>query len=354
MESVTKGILNQLRSELSVFDNKGRILFGNSHLQKNIQLSEHQMVGKKVSEFWKPAMNREHYHEMWDTISKKKTIFTGEIQSNRQDSTKKTLNIIPLVDEADCVKYYLQITPSLDLGANRGFSNKIKQCSLNSRSACRDLWNILSYWRQFYTDIHLRESDYQYRQLLTMVESLFYPEGDLNKREDQHIVGFAKKDHRQFSFFYYKYFRYIHAYLAKRMNSAACAEELAHEVFYRAFRRLPDFHLEDCSYLTYLMTIAHNLLVNHYRHFKYALPLEAAYHKGVEPELGERLDQSGLWHYVNQLSETESKVLTLFYKAEMTTEEIGQELGKSANAIKLILSRARKKLKRKLSAFYPH
>jgi len=98
------------------------------------------------------------------------------------------------------------------------------------------------------------------------------------------------------------------------------------------------------------MTIAHNLLVNHYRHFRATMPIESAYNKFIEPKANQNLQHSELWQYVDQLSPIETRVLKMFYEQDLSTEKIGYKLEKSANAIKLVLSRARRRLKRKLTA----
>ena len=52
------------------------------------------------------------------------------------------------------------------------------------------------------------------------------------------------------------------------------------------------------------------------------------------------------------LNPDDAQVITLFYKAEQTLEEIAQVLGKEPNAVKVQLHRARTRLKEKMQQHF--
>ena len=64
-------------------------------------------------------------------------------------------------------------------------------------------------------------------------------------------------------------------------------------------------------------------------------------------ERGFELD--AMWKATEQLPETERAVLAFRYREGLEIEEIARRLGKSKNAVKIILSRARKDLSQKVA-----
>ena len=124
------------------------------------------------------------------------------------------------------------------------------------------------------------------------------------------------------------------------------AEDLTQETFVRAFKHLDKFQIRKTSYASYLLTIAHNLLVNYYREPK-SISLESV---GDVPEevwsdVVKKDEARVLWRAIQQLPSPEQNILYLKYRKGLKIKEIAQIVGKSENAVKLILSRTRKKLK---------
>jgi len=64
------------------------------------------------------------------------------------------------------------------------------------------------------------------------------------------------------------------------------AEDLTQETFLRAFKHLSHFQNRGYSYLSYLLTIAHNVLVNYYRSHK-LIPLSAF--EGIDIPVSEEI-----------------------------------------------------------------
>ncbi|MCA9365887.1 sigma-70 family RNA polymerase sigma factor, partial [Candidatus Kaiserbacteria bacterium] len=106
------------------------------------------------------------------------------------------------------------------------------------------------------------------------------------------------------------------------------------------------FRVTEKSYLSYLLAIAHNLLVNYYRSPK-PISIETT---GIDvpEEIWSKLETKdnirSMWRAIQQLSIKEQDILYLKYQKGYKVAEIAEIVGKSDNAVKLILSRARKKL----------
>jgi len=56
---------------------------------------------------------------------------------------------------------------------------------------------------------------------------------------------------------------------------------------------------------------------------------------------------------INLLSTDDAQIITLFYKAEQTLEEIGQILHTDPNTLKVRLHRARQRLREKMEKHFP-
>ena len=86
------------------------------------------------------------------------------------------------------------------------------------------------------------------------------------KKTDAELVKSAKRDKEQFEALYKRYIDKVYNYFWYRVgHDQDVAEDLAQETFVRAYQALSRFKVSEKSYLSYLLTIAHNLLVNHYR-----------------------------------------------------------------------------------------
>jgi RNA polymerase sigma-70 factor (ECF subfamily) len=167
------------------------------------------------------------------------------------------------------------------------------------------------------------------------------------KKTDAELVKNAKQDKEQFAALYKRYIDKVYNYFWYRVgHNQDVAEDLAQETFVRAYQALSRFKVSDKSYLSYLLTIAHNLLVNHYRKPQ-PISIEAT---GVDvPEeiwsdIETKDNIRSLWRAIQQLPSKEQDILYLKYQKGYKISEIAEIVGKSENAVKLSLSRARKKL----------
>lgn len=167
------------------------------------------------------------------------------------------------------------------------------------------------------------------------------------KKTDAELVQNAKQDKEQFDALYKRYIDKIYNYFWYRVgHDRDVAEDLTQETFVRAYKHLDKFQMRKTSYASYLLTIAHNLLVNYYRSPK-PISIEAT---GVDvPEeiwsdIETKDNLRSLWRAIQQLPAKERDILYLKYQKGYMVADIARIVGKSENAVKLTLSRARKKL----------
>lgn len=172
------------------------------------------------------------------------------------------------------------------------------------------------------------------------------------ENNDIDIIKRAKANPQIFEELYGKYADKVYNYFWYRTgHQKDVAEDLMQETFYRAFKHLSRFQIRGYSYLTYLLTIAHNILANYYRSKK-MIPLSELGEIGedfdvpaeITDSLERKVEAQALWRAIQDLSSTERDAVLMWYQKEMPIKDISRVMNRSENAVKLILSRARKKL----------
>lgn len=167
-------------------------------------------------------------------------------------------------------------------------------------------------------------------------------------KEDSILLKQAKENPEAYEALYKKYAQKIFNYFWYRVgHQKDVAEDLLQDTFMKAYKQLPTFSLRTHSYYSYLLTIAHNILVNYYR-TPQELPLESIgdvpHEITIQQDLERKETAKLLWRAIQQLSEKERDIILLKYQKGLSIKEIANITKKSENAVKLILSRTRKKL----------
>ncbi|RJQ35016.1 RNA polymerase sigma factor [Candidatus Parcubacteria bacterium] len=168
------------------------------------------------------------------------------------------------------------------------------------------------------------------------------------RHEDLALVEEAKRVPAKYEALYTKYADRVFNYFWYRTgHDWALSEDLMQETFLRAFQHLKKFRNRGYSYLTYLLNIAHNLLVDHYRKPK-NIPVEdlpaGAVPYEITADLVRKSDAESLWRAIQMLPQRNRDALLMHYQSDMPIKDIARIMNASENSVKLNLSRTRKKL----------
>ena len=143
----------------------------------------------------------------------------------------------------------------------------------------------------------------------------------------------------------------VYGFFAYRLTGRADAEDLTQQTFERALRAWDRFDPRRAAPSTWLIAIARNLLIDHYRSRapdRANLPLEqvdpralpsvdgAAASLGLEPDLADALAT---------LADRDREVLALRYGADLTGPEIAQLTGLTLANVQQIISRSLRRLR---------
>lgn len=148
---------------------------------------------------------------------------------------------------------------------------------------------------------------------------------------------------------------HVYAYFAYRLSSRDDVEDLTQLTFERALRAWDRFDARRGAVATWLLTIARNLLVDHYRrdHSRHEEPIgggeggeallgyqEPAEHGlGISPDLAAGLERLG---------QREREVIALRFGGDLSGPEIAELTGLSLANVQQILSRSLRRLRAEL------
>ena len=154
-----------------------------------------------------------------------------------------------------------------------------------------------------------------------------------------------------------RYQGYVFTLVLRMIKSREDAEEVAQDVFVKAYRSLADFRGES-KFSTWLYTIANTTSITFLRKKKldvHSLDNEKVFEAADSKDSGFRanlVEQKSRVNMVNEaiamLSPDDAEIITLFYKAEQNLEEISKILRLETNTVKVRLHRARTRLKEKM------
>jgi RNA polymerase sigma factor (sigma-70 family) len=159
-----------------------------------------------------------------------------------------------------------------------------------------------------------------------------------------------------------RYQNYVYTLTLRYIKNRQDAEEVAQDIFIKAHRSLPDFR-GSSKFSTWLFTIVHTTCITFLRkkkHETYSLENEDIFTtaNSWDPVYNSNMvEQKSRIYMVTKaialLNPDDAEVITLFYKAEQSLEEISEILGLETNTVKVRLHRARIKLKDKMEKHFP-
>ncbi len=156
-----------------------------------------------------------------------------------------------------------------------------------------------------------------------------------------------------------RYQQYVFTLAMRYVQQRELAEELAQDVFVKAYANLAGFKGES-KFSTWLYTIAHTTCISHLRKRNNAPVLleeekmVALYDAQQHNVPVHNSRNTALAEAIGRLPETDGQVLTLFYQAAQSVDEISKIMGVTTANVKVRLFRARQKLKEIIETKYKH
>lgn len=168
-------------------------------------------------------------------------------------------------------------------------------------------------------------------------------------------------DQQSYALLVDRYQSYVFTLALRFVKSREDAEEVAQDIFIKAYRSLADFRGES-KFSTWLYTIVNTTCITFLRKKKieiHSLDNEKVFEIADSKDSGFRanqVEQKSRTGMVNSaialLNPDDAAIITLFYKAEQSLDEIGEILRIDPNTAKVRLHRARQRLKEKMEAHF--
>ena len=175
-------------------------------------------------------------------------------------------------------------------------------------------------------------------------------QNESDRARDQELVRrVLAGDQEAFSEVYNAYFRRVYAFILKRVNDPAEAEDLTQETFVQLYRSLASYEGRS-SLLTWTFGIAHNVCSRFFRHCsrwmvggKNARELDE---HPVESTIERRVDAARVLDRCGEVLESSRRpahqeIFHLRYGESHSIRDIAEKVGKSNEAVKVSLRRSR-------------
>jgi RNA polymerase sigma-70 factor (ECF subfamily) len=170
------------------------------------------------------------------------------------------------------------------------------------------------------------------------------------------LVGRAQRgDAEAFGALYDRYLDLVFRYVYYRVGAKALTEDLVSETFLRALRRIGTFEWQGRDFAAWLITIARNIVADHYKSGRFRLEVSTAdmldadrADDGIEAGVLDGMTNASLIDAVKKLNDEQQECVVLRFLQGMSVLETAQAMGKSEGAIKALQYRAVRTLGRML------
>ncbi|NMB40855.1 MAG: sigma-70 family RNA polymerase sigma factor [Firmicutes bacterium] len=174
------------------------------------------------------------------------------------------------------------------------------------------------------------------------------------EKNEQEIISRAQDNPGSFAPIYDHYFPKIYNYIYQRVQNTQLTEDLVSETFYKALANINQFKWQGRSFASWLYTIARNQVIDQYRR-KEPLILDESKNELMAPETSnpenkalDKVTQEEIFKTIKMLTPDQQDALLLRFQEDLKIREIAEVLGKNEGAVKALLFRGLKSLRKKL------
>ncbi len=169
--------------------------------------------------------------------------------------------------------------------------------------------------------------------------------------EDERVwIEKSKRDKRQFKPLYDRYYGPLFRFFMRRTDDTSLADELCSLTFFKALDGLSKFKWQGKPFGAWLFRIGTNELNKHFRDKKpiYVIETDKLNCADEKIEITEQDHMELLKELLDDLPETELRILELKYFEDQSFKEISKLLGMGESAVKMRVYRLLSKLRTQL------
>ncbi len=172
---------------------------------------------------------------------------------------------------------------------------------------------------------------------------------------DDYLVQQAvEHDRAAFASLYDKYVDRVYKHVYYKVSNQHEAEDITQETFIKAWEAIGGYKKTGAPFAAWLIAIARNLIIDHYRARKKIVPLEDGIEIKNNPDTNPEVlaeisfDRTHIREAILKLKEDKQKVVMMRFIDGFSYCEIAQVMKKSEGAVRVILFRALNDLKQVL------
>lgn len=157
----------------------------------------------------------------------------------------------------------------------------------------------------------------------------------------------GKADEREFERLYLESYGLVYGYVRARMTCDADTEDVVAEAFLKAARAFNRFDPSRSKFSTWVVTIARNCMVSHYRKERSSAALDDVPESFAAAEGGQSAvdDRDLALRLLSVLDDEERELVLLKYREGLRNVEIAKDLGMNASTVSTVLARAMTKMR---------
>ncbi len=159
------------------------------------------------------------------------------------------------------------------------------------------------------------------------------------------VLRAAKHDPEAFARLYDRFVDKIYKYIYYKVGAKSDAEDLTAQVFLKAWEAIGRYRVTERPFSAWLYRIAHNLVVDHFRTKRDAVPIEEATRlEEKQADLDDlteaHLTAETLQRAINRLTHDQQQVIILRFLEGYSTEQVAEIMGKGQGAVRTLQHRA--------------
>ena len=166
--------------------------------------------------------------------------------------------------------------------------------------------------------------------------------------DDDQLIKLAKDGEAEaFGELYERHVNAVYRFLYARLDNSMDAEDFTEEVFIRAWNSVPRYHERGVPFLAFLLIIARNVLIDHYRRngrSPQQVTIEDIQLRDTNPEPGEvtarNLKHDEIRQALTKLREDYQEVLVLRFLNDLSPNETAKVMNRSTGAVRVLQHRA--------------
>ena len=163
--------------------------------------------------------------------------------------------------------------------------------------------------------------------------------------DERALIEAAQADPARFVEVYDRYFDRVYAYVSRRADSRAAAEDITSEVFRQALANLPRFEWRGVPFAAWLYRIAANAVADDWRRHgrESQEPPPDLPDERVHEELQRRIS---LFQLVDRLPDLQRRVIEMRFVEDKSVRDVAAMLDRTEGAVKQLQLRALENLRK--------